>query len=344
MTNATQTNRATEILMDLHQPLFEHVLINASMSEKRWSHRVKTFESLGLLDFHTASTLKPRPVFDQFVEDENGERIYVFSEKQLEVPNWQHRLVRKLRAPRPSQLTRHRLPLHRDQVNDDKYRQDIAKVLAYKWALNLELGHMDIAFMRLMDVVALEHLLDTFRLSDISAKNINSFLLHRLVNQLFDKSEKLEARFNSMKEKIALVQEQAVKDMQLRCAEILAESRLASDAILAETQAQYDAAIAANRKREADDAALYAKTLAERALRDDEDPEESFRRAVGKRLARQKAARKRLAQRKRRHPTGFVFWAASRLALVGVPLFLAFHLKMGSSGVTLVELISRLLN
>ena len=352
MANTNCDNRAAEIFMDLHLPLFESVLTNAARDEARWNRRVETLETLGLLDFQTDSGLKLKSVLDQFADDQKGERVYVLPAKELDQPILKRRLMRKLKVHRPSSWTRHRLRLDRDQIFDDKYRRDIAKVLTYKWAFSLELGNIDdlqamklVKFTKLMDVSALEQCLDTFRLNDLCAESINSLLLRRLTNELLDGNDKLQARLSLAGAKMAFVQEKAVEDVQVQCQKILPEFKRALGDILSETNGEFDAAIAANRERAADDDALYAKTLAERAQRDSEDTEESFRRAVDRRLSRSKATRKRWARMlRRRHPAAFAFWAASRLTLFAVPLLLAFHLKVGTNGITLVNSICRLLN
>lgn len=343
MTNVTGENRAAEALMNMHLPVFESVLANAASDEALWNHRVKTFEALGLLDFQTASEPKHHGL-DQFAGDCNGESVYVLPAKQLDEPILRRRLLRKLKAHRPSIRTRHRLQLHRDQVAEDKYRRDIAKVLTYKWVLNLEPRDMDMAIANLMDVSALEQCLDTFRLNDLSAANISSLLLRRSVNELLGRSEKLKARIDLAGAKMAFVQAEAIECIRRRFEQILEESKFTLSCILAETHANYDGAIADNRKRGADDAVAYAKKLEERAAKDSEDPQENFRRAVDRRLSRRKAARKRLARMRRRHPGAFAFRLASRMILFTVPLLLAFHIKMGSKGVSPVNAICRLFN
>lgn len=352
MANTNCDNHAAEIFMDSHLPLFESVLTNAARDEARWNRRVETFETLGLLDFQTDSGLKLKSVLDQFADEQKGERVYVLPAKELDQPILKRRLMRKLKVHRPSRWTRHRLRLDRDQISDDKYRREIAKVLTYKWALSLELGNPGdlqtmklLMFTKLMDVPALEQCLDTFRLNDLRAESINSLLLRRLTDELLDGNDKLQARLSLAGSKMALVQEKALEKIQIHRQKILPEFKLAQGDILAQTYGEFDVAIAANRERAAVDDALYARTLAERALRDSEDPEERFRRAVDRRLSIRKAAAKRWARMlRRRHPAAFFFWAASRLTLLAAPILLAFHLKVGIDGVTLVNSICRFLN
>lgn len=343
---APEDRAGAAVLMDMHRPLFESSLLNACGDEQRWAHRIKTFESCGLLDFHTASTLKPKPVLDQFVETEDGERLYVFSEEQLDQPRWKRGLIRKLKAPRPSKWTRHRLPIHRDKImNDPKYREDISKVLAYKWVGHIdEPDSMDMMYMQLMDAAALDHFLDTFRLNDISAEKMNAYLVRRLAEELLDKNEKFQELMARMKSEIAPIREQFAIDIRRICEDAMAQSQPVFDAILAEANARADAAIAEIRARSAASEARYAEVIAEHGIKADEDRQESFRRAVDQKIARRNAARKRLARMRRRRPGGFVLWLGSWLAIVGVPVFLAFHLKVGSSETTLVELISQLFN
>lgn len=333
-------NRADEVFMDLHRPLFESVLLSASGDEKRWAHRVKTFENCGLLDFHTASTLKPKPVIDQYVEDADGDRTYMFSEKQLEEPRWKGRLIRKLKALRPSKWMRHRLQLHRDRVADPKYREDIAKVLAYKWVGQLQPDALDVMYMRLMDASALEHCLDSFNQIQITPDNLNDYLLRRFANQLLDQNEEFNALMERMKGEMKLVREEVMAEIREITAKILAESQAAMDVIAAQARERADRAIEEIRARAAENEARHAKFMAENVKPDDEDPEESFRRTVDRSIARRNAALKRLARMRRRKPMGFMWWLASRLVILGVPVALACFMEFGEDGVTLVELIN----
>lgn len=335
----TPENRAGEIFYDLHRPLFESLLLTVSSDEQRWAHRIKTFESAGLLDFHTASSLKPKPVIDQFVEDENGERIYAFRESQLDQPKWKRSFIRKVKAPRPSKWTRHRLQLHRNQVQDPKYREDISKVLAYKWVGHLEPENVDVMYMKLMDVAALEHILDRFPRNQITTANINEYLLRRFANDLLDKNEKFQALMDRMKADIAPIKEQVYAEIRQITERFRVESDAAFAVILAESQRRADVAIAEIRARAAANAERDAKFAATMVRDNDEDPEVSFRKTVDASIARQKEARKRLARMQRRTPGGFTLWLASRAAMVAVPVALAFFMEFGESGTTLVEVL-----
>ena len=333
-------NRADEIFMDLHRPLFESVLLNASGDEQRWAHRVKTFESCGLLDFHTASTLKPKPVIDQYYEDADGKRTYTFSDEQLEQPRFKSRLVRKLKALRPSKWTRHRLQLHRDRVADPKYREDIAKVLAYKWVGHLEPQALDVMYMRLMDPAALEYCLDKFSMNEICSENVNDYLLRRFADDLLDNNEEFQALLQRMRDEMAPIREQCMAEIREITARCLAESQAAMDAIAAQARERCDIAIAEIRARAAEAEARHAKFMAENVRPEDEDPEESFRQSVNARIARRNAAIKRLARMRRRKPLGFMWWLGSRLFILGIPVALACFMEFGEDGVTLVEFVN----
>lgn len=339
----TPENRAGEVFFDLYRPLFESLLLSASADGQRWAHRVKTFESHGLLEFVTASNLKPKPVIDQYVEVD-GERIYTFSEKQLEEPRWKRGFLRKIKAPRPGKWTRHHLQLHRDKVEDPKYREDIAKVLAYKWVELLQPTDIDIMYLKVMDERALAHFLDTFRRIDVTPENVNTYLMRRMAEELLDNNEKFQALMNRMKEEIAPVREQAYAEIRRICEEARERSQPVFDAIVAEAQRRADVALAEMQARSAAEAERSAKFWAEHSIKEDEDPEESFRRSVDKRIARQKAARKRLARMRRRKPAGFILWLGSRLAMVTVPIVLAYHVEFGESHTTLVDFIGQWFN
>lgn len=342
MTNTTGENRAAELLMDFHQTLFETVLTNAARDEERWSHRVKTFETLGLLDFTMASPFKPTSALDEFAADHNGERVFVLREKQLSRTAERNRLARKLKAHRTATVTRHRLRLDRDQIADGKYRRDIAKVIAYKWVINLDPDNMDMMIIRLMDVFALEHLLDTLRLNNMTARNISSYLMRRSVDELLDKNEKFQIRLGDIRARMARLEDQAVAEMSQTGDVILSRSRADLDALLSEAQLEFDSAIAVNRKEAEQDADASAQKVAERAAKNCQSPNDSFKRAVDQTVARRNVALKRLARRRRRHPTGFSLWLASRMTIVAGALFLALQIKVGSQGASLVNAICRL--
>lgn len=345
MTNTPGENRAAELLMDFHQPLFEKVLTNAARNEESWSQRVATFKTLGLLDFVMASARKPRSGLDEFAADQNGERVFILPEKQLNQPVVRNRLARKLKAHRTVSVTRHTLQLDRGQVADDQYRQEIAKVLAYKWTLNLEPGNTDMALIKLMDVFALEHFLDTLRLNTMTASNISSFLLRRSVDELLDKNETFQTWLGDINAKMAGLQEQAIENIRRGVDNVfLSKSRPDLAALASQTNFEFDKAIAANRKRAAEDAYAYTKKVAERQAKAGEDPQEKFKRAVNRNLARRKAARKRLARMRRLHAAGFSIWLASRMSLVAGALALALQIKVGSEGVSLGSAICWLFN
>jgi len=340
----TPENRAGEVFYDLHRPLFESLLLSASVDGQRWAHRVKTFESHGLLEFVTASSLKPKPVLDQFVEVD-GERVYTFTERQLEEPKWKRSFIRKVKAPRPSKWTRHLLQLDRNKVADPKYREDIAKVLAYKWVGHLQPENLDVLYVKLMDERALEHFLDRFRRIDVTPDNVNAYLTRRLAEELLDKNENFQAIMARMQAEFAPIREETMAEISRICDEARANSKVAFDAILAKATERSDAAIAEIQARAAARAAEEAKAkAAKKDIDEDEDPQVAFRRSVDRRIARQNAARKRLARMRRRKPAGFAWWLGSRIAMVSVPVLLAFHLEIGESHTTLVDLIGQWLS
>ncbi|MBK9141168.1 MAG: hypothetical protein IPM23_01630 [Candidatus Melainabacteria bacterium] len=341
METATDRNQASEFFMGLYQHLFERALTNAVGDKQRWDDRVKTFLTLGLLDFQSASTLKPRPLFDEFVEDEHGERIYVFPDSQLDEPNWRRRLARRLRAPRPSTWTNHRLEIHRDQIEDDRYRLDIARVLAYKWLVVLDPGQMEMRLMSLMNVETLEYCLDTFRFNDLNASSIGSVVLSRITSALFKKNEMIERRLGCFNERTAVIMGEVAENIARVCQAILAKYRLEALAELSATNAECDAALANHRPE--DELRRARRLLAELGTRD-ANPESSFRLTVNRKLARRKAARMRLARMRRLHKSGFALWIASRLGLVAGSLLVLLQVRVGKSGRTITELISGLLN
>lgn len=335
----TLNERCAETFLNLHLNLFVGVLKNAANDEQRWTHRVKTFGYCGLLEFVTASNLKPKPVLDDFDTDSNGERIYKIREGQIEEPKVRRRILKKLSAKRPGKWTRHRLEIDRERIlRDEKYSRDIATLLAYKWVTHLEPEVLDVLAIHLLDVAALEHCLDQFNLVKISSENVTDYLLHRLANELLDKNEKFQAVMDTMKAELKVIREETMASIHEICREISEESKIRLAIISAEASAKCDAAIAEIReraaKRAAEDAAYNASLPPV-----DLDPEATFRRQVDEGIARRNAALKRLARMKRRTWKGKLFWAAKHIAIWGGVGLLAFNMEFGAEGTTLVEVL-----
>lgn len=334
-------NSHTEVLSGIYFQLFKNILVVSASDEARWNHRVSTFAKCGLLDFATPSNIKARPVLDTFVEDENGERMYVFTEAEVEKPTWRRSLARKLKAARPPKYNRHRLELDRSRATDPKYVSDIAKVLTYKWVLSMHPDNLDLLAMKLIDQEALEHFLDRFALNDLCAENVTSHLMHREVNRILDENETFQNLITKMTAEISVVREEFSASVKAIADEVREKSNIAMDLIVREINARCDKAIAEIRERAAARAAEEERYRLENPI-SDEDPQVAFRRAVDASIARKRTARKRLARMQRRHPLGFSLWLAKYAAIACGIAVLVFFLEV--NGTTLVEYLEGLWN
>lgn len=339
MTHTTNTH--AEVLSGIYFKLFKNILVVSASDEALWKHRVSTFAKCGLLDFATPSNIKPRPVLDSFVESENGERVYMFRESEVEEPIWRRRLTRKLKAARPPKYHRHRLELDRNRVEDPDYVCDIAKVLTYKWVLSMHPGHLDMLAMKLVDQEALEHCLDRFALNQMCAARVTDYLMHREVNRILDENESFQNLMTTMKAELSVIREDFEARVKEIADQVRARSNIAMELILSEVHARCDKAIADIRERAAAGAAEEERYRLEDPI-SDEDPQVAFRRAVDKGLARKKTARKRLARMRRRTPLGFTWWVAKYAAIACAISLVAFNLEV--NGGTLPELLESLWN
>lgn len=336
-----------ETLYELHRPLFESVLTRSASDEARFEHRLKTFAYHGLLDFYSQVPFKPKPVFEQYIEANDGERIYTFAEHQIAAPNWKNRLIRKLKARRPNgAYVRHRLSICPFQIaNDKRYLADIAKVLAYKWVelLGRPVSADCTIVKALMDADALIHFLDSFRFDNTSTSAMKTFLLRRETERLlFDKSGKFKDLMAGIEARLSLAGQNAVAELERLANDTSAYPKVGIDEVMAQVAdscrfVEQTCDWADGRKEHA---AAMVRSIAGLKLTD-----ESFRRAVDARIARRKAARKRLlASRRRRRPMWFIYTLSLRATLILTALLAALHIEFGHEHATIVDLISQWLN
>ncbi len=341
-TTGASEKQVNETLYVLHLPLFESLLTQSAINEESFEHRLKTLHYHALLDFYSPTTFKPKPVLESYSEGETGERTYCFAEGELDAPAWRRKLIRKLKAPRPSWTrTHHHLVINREQIlSDKKYIEDIAKLLSYKW-LNI-LGYhneVELAIVReFMDVDALVHFLDYFRLQETSPSGINKFLLRRQINRSYDENEKIKALTTQFQDRINQAGESARQELSSIIGDIIAR-KITLDDILAgvsESSKFVEQTISwSNSQKEQIIAKLHQ--IEQLRLTD-----ENFRNAVAENLAGKKIA-KRLAREQRPLAQRIAYSVVSNAAILALILAIAFYVEFGLSHITIVDLIVNLL-
>lgn len=280
MTPTISMDRIAEALLDSSYRLFDGVLTNAAGSDKLWAHRLETFERITLLEFVTPSEIKAKPIdFDQ---------------SKLDDARYRRHLIRKLKAPRPSKWVRHKLPIHRDRLDDDKYRSDIAKVLAYKWVSLLQpfTDNHEMFLLLNAGVEELEYLLDETRLNLVSASWCSRALMRRLTYRLIDENE----NFKRIEQEIRRVGAEVRKELNSSLEEISIQAMTtfaaSSEEILADVNERCDRAIAEIRERSEAASRRAQEALDRHGIDPNEDREATFRQAILRREAQMKAERK----------------------------------------------------
>ena len=312
-------DRYAEDLHDRFITLFEIVLENASQSEALWKHRVETFNRVGLLEFVVPSKIERKPlnIDEARLEDD--------------IP-YRRMIIRKLKAPRPSKWTRHKLILDRAKVDDDEYRNNIAKVLSFKWVEKLypiEGGEHLLAIFQ-ANANDLEQMLDHGKLNTIGAKWCSDFLLRQLAYELIEKNEKfieIEARIREVGK---AAREELAASLAKLHEETMASANVALNRILDDTNRKLDHALAGIQANLRKSQERSQAALAEHGIDPKEDREETFRKAVLAREAAMKVERKAAWRAK-------PFWVRMLppLAIIALAFVLFFHLEV--AGVTPFE-------
>ena len=336
-------NFVDEALYERHRPLFEIVLTKSAKDEECFEHRVRTFVYHGLLDFFSPHPYKQKPFVEQYNENENGERVYTFTENQLAHPAWKRRLLRKLKARRPNMYVRHRLTISRDQIiSDAKYVSDIARVLAYGWAglLGGRYSKVDYTILNaLMDENALSHFLDSSGFDNLSAAGMATFLLRRETERFFDKSGKLKDFLLDFETKLSLVGKRSLVELEQIVKDSSTVAKVSLDEVLAQVgdSCRFVEEIYEWSKELKEHAGAMRRNLQEQKL-----TEESFQQAVDVRIAR--AARKRLLARQRKRRRSLWYMLSMRVLLTCVALWVMFHIEFGYAHITIVDLIKLLVS
>lgn len=318
MTPTISKDRIAEAVLDLSHRHFVEVLLNASKSDSLWKHRIETFERINLLEFITPSPIKPKPI--------------EFDESRLDDVRYRRYLVRKLQAPRPSKWARHKLPIYRDRIDDPEYRDQIAKVLAYKWVSVLQpFDGVSNPFPLLkVDVNDLELLLDHARLNTISAEWCTSVLMTNLAQRLVEENPRFKKLEAEMRRKGAEIRADLQASLKVIGDETMASARESLSAISDDMSHRCDEAIEEIRRRSEESRKRGEAFLLEHAIDPNEDREESFRRAVKKRL---EDAREERRARWRKKP----FWVRMLPAVGAIAAASAIFFGLEVNGATPLE-------
>lgn len=304
-----------ERLFTLGRSLFATILRRDSNDAATWKHRAETFDRHGLLSFLQESPLwKPR-------------ELHV-DQSQLDDVRYRRRLVHKLKAPHPGKWMQFTLRIDRERLQrDDKYINDMATVLSYKWTLKLTPAD-PVAALALphQDVESLTFCLDRMGLHQSDAKAVSDVVIRLMAERLVDANPRYQAVVAGMKESFAQIRADVEPAIKAICDEVLADAAARISENAAETNAKFDALSEEIRK---DFEAQRARTQAVLDANKPSglSPEEEFRQAVLRREAEFRAAN-RMSPRAKRWL--WIFGAAVAGAI-------AFFLEV--EGTTLVDVL-----
>lgn len=262
------------VLFPVCESLFDTVLLRSSKDDSLWNHRLASFRKLSMLEFLVPSAFKPK--------------AYDIDEERLEDVRYRRQVIRKLKAPRPGKWSRQFLHIDQSRMIEDKYRGEMAAVLAYRFMLLLsplsDEAHVVLPLLK-MSVEEVEFALDALALNTIDSVNLARLLLERLANKLIDANPTFQKVQSELKADI----EAAASDLRIAMREIAEKHRVEFnaklDSILGEVRRNADEAIAGIKQRLGESAKRTQAVLdeEERYQKENGDPQASFYREVKKR-------------------------------------------------------------
>lgn len=308
---------AFERLFSLGRDLFATILRRDSNDVVEWKHRAESFNRHGLLSFLEESPLwKPR-------------ELHV-DQEQLEDPRYRRGLIRKLKAPHPGKWTRITLRIDRERLHrDEKYLQEMAAILSYKWTLKLTPADpVDALVLPHQDVDSLTYCLDRMGMHQSDVKGVAAVVMRTIAERLVDANPRYQALVAEMRAAFAEVRADVEPKISAICAEVLADAKASIDETAKAALVKFDALSEEIRK---DFAAQKART---QAVLDENkpsglSPEEEFRQAVLKREREHREANRMSRKAKT------ILWALGLAAATAGAFFLEVN------GTTLVEVLSR---
>jgi hypothetical protein len=299
-------------LFTVGSSLFAAVLLRDSQDNETWKKRNETFYKHGLLSFLKESIFKPK--------------VIELDESKLDDVRYRRKLIRQLKAPRPGKWQEVRLTIDPGRLKESAYLEQMAAILAYKWALKLLPAEEPQSLLALahLDEESLTYCLDNMGKHQSTAETVAARVLRTIAERLVDANPRFQAAVASIRHTAAEARDEFLRSFGEFSSQLIAEHKVASEAITAESNARFDALsaeIAADFARQAAQTQAVLDANAPSGL----SPQEEFRRDV---LRREKEFR----DANRMSPRGkFFAWTLTIAAAVA----LAFFLEV--DGTTLVE-------
>lgn len=291
---------------------FTAILVRDAADSDKFKSRVERFKVHGLLSYRMESMFKPKEIN--------------FDPARVEDSRYRRKLIRELKAPRPSKWVYRNIQIDRSKLADEGYLNDIAKLLAYGWSKALMPIDSPLSALLLLkqdaDFVSL--VLDKFGPHQISSEVVAHYRLRTFIEDAVDNNETLKASLAEIRKVGAEARAKFSEEMAVVNKEILRDFNARMDSILAETKASCDSALT-HTSGELADVADHSRKVLEESGYPNRDPEKEWREQLRK------------ADEKRKAESPKLSWTAKALITLGglgVATLLGFYLEVGPERVT----------
>lgn len=231
MTTTTINNTLVPVFQNAFQTLLDQAR-HDSVFHGKLKQALKKFD---LLTYRQFSPFKPR-------------EIHV-DQEQLADSRYRRRLIRELKAPRPSPWVYHTLSMEQKELFSGKDNNEYLVALSQYMAENAtgrlgEVSNQDALIISRMEAMDLFHFLDRFKRFELTGEDLSKFVLHELCQRIIDENPRYqeavamiadaaeEAR-TRLREEMKPVVDAAIADCSRRLAEISAEVGSRADAFIA---------------------------------------------------------------------------------------------------------------
>lgn len=272
-TDTTNQGAFAERLLTSCRGLFSTILLADASSDGTWSARLETLRKHGLLTVRLPSPIQPKPI--------------EVDQSRLETDSrYRKRVAKKLAAPRPGKWTYVTLRVDRERFQtDETYRGELCHYVAARWIENLVSSDaVEQLVLLKLNEKHLAHLLSQLGPHQISAANVQKYIMRQTAEELIDSNPKFLAIQAELRAACAKVREETMESVRKITDEVRAKHLREMDAADVELQKRCDEAIERIRERVQASAQRSAAVLGEskKAV----DPETEWRESLA---AREKA-------------------------------------------------------
>ncbi len=227
-------------LVPVFQNAFQHLLDQARNDDTFHGKLKQALKKFDLLTYRQFSPFKPR-------------EIHV-DQEQLADSRYRRRLIRELKAPRPSPWVYHTLSMEQKELfsgkDNNEYLIALAQYMAQNAAARLgQVSAQDALVITRMEAMDLFHFLHRFKRFELTGEDLSKFLLHELCQRIIDENPRYQAAVamiadaaeearTRLREEMKPVVDAAMSDFSRRMAEISAEAGSRADAFIAKLKQQ----------------------------------------------------------------------------------------------------------